>query len=108
QGTNITVGGKKISGGAQRRTRTAVLQHGTVIIDRDEQRCARVFRTETETITSRVTSVRAEGKDPTRQAVIDALIDGYTQTFGALSPTTWESLEPVPHPGTGWVAQPLG
>ncbi|HEY4176887.1 MAG TPA: hypothetical protein VGM90_08650 [Kofleriaceae bacterium] len=107
QGTNITVGGKKISGGAQRRTRTAVLQHGTVIIDRDEARCARVFRTDTDTITTRVTSVRAEGKDPTRQAVIDALVDGYARTFGALSPTTWESLEPVPHPGTGWVAAPL-
>jgi lipoate-protein ligase A len=108
QGTNIVVGGKKISGGAQRRTRNAVLQHGTVIIERDETRCARVFRTNVETITSRVTSVRAEGKDPTRPQVIDALVAGYTQTFGALSPTTWESLEPVPHAGTGWVAGPLG
>lgn len=107
QGTNIVVGGKKISGGAQRRTRTAVLQHGTVIVERDELRCARVFRTDTDTITSRVTSLRAEGKDPTRQAVIDALVAGYSRTFGELSPTTWESLEPVPHPGTGWVAAPL-
>ena len=108
QGTNIVVGGKKISGGAQRRTRNAVLQHGTVIIDRDEVRCARVFRTDEQTITARVTSVRAEGKDPSRTQVIDALVAGYTETFGTLSSTTWESLEPVPHAGTGWVAAPLG
>lgn len=103
QGTNIVVGGKKISGGAQRRTRTAVLQHGTVIVDRDEARLARVFRADPDTIMRRVTSLHAEGIDPSRSAIIAALVTGYAEAFGQLEPATWEAIEPTPHAGTGVV-----
>lgn len=89
QGTNVVVAGKKISGGAQRRTRTAVLQHGTIIVDRDEARLARIFRTPIDTVCARVTSLRAEGKDPTRVQITDALIAGYTEVFGPLTRTDY-------------------
>ncbi|CAN5152188.1 hypothetical protein BH11MYX1_BH11MYX1_04120 [soil metagenome] len=92
QGTNVMVRGRKISGGAQRRTKWAVLQHGTVIVDRDEARLARVFRAETAVIDAKVTSLTLEGITPTREAIIDALLAGYSEVFGTLEPITWDAL----------------
>jgi lipoate-protein ligase A len=101
QGTNVVVGGRKISGGAQRRTRTAVLQHGTIILDRDEHRLARVFRTSIETICARVTSLRAEGLDPTRAAILDALVAGFADAFGPLAPLDWREVPALQPSVTG-------
>jgi lipoate-protein ligase A len=98
QGTNVVVRGKKISGGAQRRTRLAVLQHGTIILDRDEHRLARVFRTPIDTVCARVTSLRAEGLDPPRAAIIDALVAGFTEIFGPLTPLAWRDVPEPPPP----------
>ncbi len=84
QGTNVTVRGRKISGGAQRRTKWAVLQHGTVIMDRDDARAARVFRTDPQLIDAKVTSLALEGITPARAEVVEALVRGYTDVFGAL------------------------
>lgn len=98
QGTNVVVHGKKISGGAQRRTRLAVLQHGTIIVDRDEHRLARVFRTPIDTVCSRVTSLHLEGHSPTRAAITDAVLAGYTETFGPLTPLTWSDVPEPPPP----------
>lgn len=92
QGTNVMVRGRKISGGAQRRTKWAVLQHGTVIVDRDEARLARVFRADTAMIDAKVTSLTLEGITPAREAIIDALVAGYTEVFGPLEPITWDAL----------------
>ncbi len=92
QGTNVMVRGRKISGGAQRRTKWAVLQHGTVIVDRDELRLARVFRAELAMIESKVTSLAIEGVTPTRDALIAALVTGYREVFGPLEATSWDSL----------------
>jgi lipoate-protein ligase A len=93
QGTNVMVRGKKISGGAQRRTRWAVLQHGTVIVDRDEARLARVFRADPDTICAKVTSLTLEGIAPGRTALVAALVAGFTEQFGALTPIAWANLE---------------
>jgi lipoate-protein ligase A len=93
QGTNVMVRGKKISGGAQRRTKWAVLQHGTVIVDRDEDRLARVFRADIEAIRAKVTSLTLEGATPTRAALVAALVAGFTAAFGALTPLAWQDLE---------------
>lgn len=92
QGTNVMVRGRKISGGAQRRTKWAVLQHGTVIVDRDEARAARVFRADPELIDSKVTSLAIEGATPTREALVAALVAGYSTVFGALEPLAWTDL----------------
>ena len=101
QGTNLVVRGRKISGGAQRRTRRAVLQHGTVIVDRDEARLARVFQTPEATVTARVTSLRLEGIDPTRTALVAALVRGFATDLAALGPLVpiawdpaWDALPP--------------
>lgn len=99
QGTNLVVHGKKISGGAQRRTRNAILQHGTLIVDRDEARLARVFGTSEANVTARVTSLRLEGVDPTRTALVAALVAGFASdlvAFGPLVPIVWDPAWDVP------------
>lgn len=83
QGTNVFVGGRKISGGAQRRTSTAVLQHGTVIVSRDAARWARVFRADAEEIREKVTSLADEGVRVSREKLVEALVDGYARALGA-------------------------
>jgi lipoate-protein ligase A len=90
QGTNLVVRGKKISGGAQRRTRAAILQHGTVIVDRDEARLARVFRTDPDTICARVTSLATEGLAATRPAILEALVAAFAEVHGPLVPEVWQ------------------
>lgn len=83
QGTNLFVRGRKISGGAQRRTSAAVLQHGTVIVARDEERMARLFRTPADEIRAKVTSLAEEGVRVTREELVARLVKGYEQAFGA-------------------------
>jgi lipoate-protein ligase A len=92
QGTNVMVRGRKISGGAQRRTKWGVLQHGTVIVDRDEARLARVFRADPEMIDAKVTSLAIEGLAPARGDLVAALVAGFTDTFGSLERTTWDAV----------------
>lgn len=81
QGTNVMVNGRKISGGAQRRTDRAVLQHGTIIVERDEARMARIFRTPLAEITARVTSLEEEGVRVGREKLVDALATGFKSSF---------------------------
>jgi len=81
QGTNVMVGGRKISGGAQRRSDRAVLQHGTIIVERDEARMARLFRTPREQIEARVTSLRTEGVDVSREKLIELLARGFADSL---------------------------
>ena len=83
QGTNVMVRGRKISGGAQRRTGQAVLQHGTVIVDRDEERMARLFGTDPDTIRRRVTSLAEEGVRADRGKLVEALVEGFRRSLGA-------------------------
>lgn len=82
QGTNLFVGGRKISGGAQRRTNAAILQHGTVIVRRDEERMARLFRTPVEEIRAKVTSLAGEGVDVERDELVARMVKGYEQALG--------------------------
>jgi lipoate-protein ligase A len=76
------VNGRKISGGAQRRNGKAVLQHGTVIVDRDEDRMARLFRTDPDTIRARVTSLSGEGVQVSREKLVEALVAGFRAALG--------------------------
>lgn len=81
QGTNVMVGGRKISGGAQRRTDRALLQHGTIIVRRDEDRMARLFRTPTGEIQARVTSLEAEGVRVEREKLVELLGQAFARAF---------------------------
>lgn len=83
QGTNVMVNGRKVSGGAQRRNGQAVLQHGTVIVERDEDRMARLFRTPVESIRARVTSLHEEGLSVSREKLVEALAAGFQAALGA-------------------------
>ena len=81
QGTNVMVRGRKISGGAQRRSDRAVLQHGTVIVRRDEDRMARLFRTPREEIERRVTSLDVEGVQVSREKLVETLERAFGSAF---------------------------
>ncbi|MBI4392679.1 MAG: lipoate--protein ligase family protein [Euryarchaeota archaeon] len=82
QGVYIAVGGRKISGGAQRRTQDGILQHGTVIIDRDEDRMAAVFREDVGKIREKVTSLKEEGVELDRHRLQVAVFRGYEAALG--------------------------
>lgn len=82
QGTNVMVNGRKISGGAQRRSDKAVLQHGTVIVERDEARMARLFGTQVDSICARVTSLEEEGVRVSRDKLVEALVAGFRASLG--------------------------
>lgn len=81
QGTNITVHGRKISGAAQRRTDRAILQHGTIIVHRDDERMAAIFRTPAHEIAARVTSLEEEGVHVSREKILDALALGFERAL---------------------------
>ena len=81
QGTNVMVRGRKISGGAQRRTDRAVLQHGTIIVTRDEARMATLFRTDEATIARRVTSLAEESVAVSREKLVELLAEGFRATL---------------------------
>lgn len=84
QGTNVMANGRKISGGAQRRDGKAVLQHGTLIVERDEERMARLFRTDVDAIRTRVTSLAEEGAHVSREKLVEALVRGFEEALGPL------------------------
>ena len=85
QGTNVMVRGRKISGGAQRRTDRAVLQHGTVIVKRDEERMSRLFGAPVHQIRERVTSLEEEGVPVSREKLVEALVDGFRRALSPLA-----------------------
>jgi lipoate-protein ligase A len=77
-GVSIVDGqGRKISGGAQRRTKHAVLQHGTVIVDRDPELLARVYDETPDAIRAGVGSLRANDVTVDRETLVDRLAQAY-------------------------------
>jgi lipoate-protein ligase A len=91
QGTNILARGRKISGGAQRRTDSHVLQHGTVVRDRDAARQAALLGSTPEAVRDGVTSLAQEGVEASREDVVEALVAGYERAWDV-------SLEEAPAP----------
>lgn len=83
QGTNVMVNGRKISGGAQRRSDKAVLQHGTVIVRRDEERMARLFGAPLDQVRERVTSLEEEGVSVSRDKLVETLAAGFTAALAS-------------------------
>lgn len=81
-GVSIVDGqGRKISGGAQRRTKHAVLQHGTVILDRDPELLARLYEETPDAIRAGVGSLGSLGVDVDREALVDRLAEAYVDTL---------------------------
>jgi lipoate-protein ligase A len=80
---DVLVNGRKISGGAQARSKSAVLQHGSLILDVDES----VVSSSLKQVKSRpydgLTSIKeCLGRVPSRDAISDAIMNGFSETFG--------------------------
>ncbi len=81
----IVVRGRKIAGNAQRRTRTAFLQHGSILLRPASERITRYLKGDWGDLGSLVTSVAAErGVDISDGEMREALKESFTGTFGAL------------------------
>jgi len=79
----ITLDGKKLIGSAQRRWKTAFLQHGSILLQYDHDRAARCFlapfaRPE------RITGLTADGRCFTMDQVRQALVKGWEQSLGVV------------------------
>lgn len=100
---DVVIGGRKFSGSAQTRRRTALLQHGTFMYATDIDTLARCLRVPREklaahgvkSIYERVTTVSRElGRRVAREEAIRALVRGFEKALGVefveASPTTRE------------------
>jgi lipoate-protein ligase A len=88
---DVVIGGRKVSGNAQARTATAVLQHGTILYRVDRETMERLLRAPREKLTShgvvrvseRVTSVEeALGRRVSPAEIAVALVDSFRRTLG--------------------------
>ncbi len=98
---NVTVDGKKISGGAQTRRRNALLQHGTVLLDSNLEMMTRILKMgqsnpcmPLEKLESKVTTIRrALGKPVSFERMEDCIMLGFERALsmtllrGGLTPT---------------------
>jgi lipoate-protein ligase A len=84
EGISIFSGGRKISGGAQRRTQQAVLQHGTMVVSLDAERTAEILKAPVEAVRRKVTGLDALGIQVERDAVIEALVDAFEAHWGPM------------------------
>jgi lipoate-protein ligase A len=83
---DILVNGKKISGGAQARTRNAVLQHGSIILDADHDATASsLIETKQRTYNGLTSMKECLGHVPKRDDIADALISGFEEMFGPIA-----------------------
>jgi lipoate-protein ligase A len=95
----LSVGGRKLVGSAQRRQRRAFLQHGSVLLDADPARIRAVFPRETEPTASMTTLAGVLGRAPGFDAVVTALSAGLAEALGVrlapggLSEDEWASVE---------------
>lgn len=78
--SDVIVGGRKISGSAQRRDWGALLQHGTLLLRYDHDLFARVLRIE-EDVKGKIAGLR-ELIDVPISKVVEVLIDGFVEALG--------------------------
>jgi lipoate---protein ligase len=84
EGVSVGVGGRKISGGAQKRTKTHLLQHGTLLVSSDLERNAQLFRLTPDRVAAHVTSLRDQGLQPATSDVRAALLRGFVEALRPL------------------------
>jgi lipoyl(octanoyl) transferase len=84
EGVSVFVEGRKISGGAQRRTQDAVLQHGTLVVERDATRTAEILRAPIEIVERRVTGLDVLGVNVGREELVRRLAARFEEHFGAV------------------------
>jgi lipoate-protein ligase A len=80
----ITAGGKKISGSAQRRTGGAFIQHGSILMRGGSERIGRYLRGGWKGLAGMITTVEAEtGKSGLDRQLRDNIIAGFGDRMGA-------------------------
>lgn len=78
--SDVMIGGRKISGSAQRRDWGSLLQHGTLLLRYDHNLFSRVLRIE-EDVSGKIVGLR-ELLDLPISKIAEALIEGFAETLG--------------------------
>ncbi len=87
---DVIAGGKKISGNAQTRRHSCILQHGTVLLDLDVEKMFTILKVPAEKISDkmiqdvkdRVTSIKTIlGEETNYQKLSKALIEGFSRSL---------------------------
>ncbi len=87
----ITAGGRKIVGSAQRRTSSALLQHGSILLRPASGRIQRYLSGDWGFLEERITSISGEtGRDVDHEEVREVLVRAVSETFDV----SFEQLEP--------------
>lgn len=81
-GVAIVAEGRKVSGGAQRRTKLAVLQHGTVLVENDPALLAELFHEDEDRIRQGVGSLTDLGVHLPREELASRLADAFLEALG--------------------------
>jgi lipoate-protein ligase A len=81
----VTAGGRKLVGSAQRRERGVMLQHGSLPIHDDQSAVAELMlpRQGVAAADAPATLAALLGREPGWDELVDALAEGWTETFGA-------------------------
>jgi len=83
---DVLVNGRKISGGAQARSGDAVLQHGSIILDVDDGVVRSSLTDNKKRSYAGLTSMKEVlGYVPLREDIAEALISGFSETFGPVA-----------------------
>jgi lipoate-protein ligase A len=83
---DVLVNGKKISGAAQARSRSAVLQHGTIILDVNEDVVSSSLKDVKQRSYDGLTSMKeCLGVIPSRSVITNAVMNGFAEVFGPLT-----------------------
>jgi len=83
---DILVNGKKISGSAQARSRSAVLQHGTIILDVNEKVVSSSLIDVKRRSYDGLTSIKeCLGGVPERGVITKAVMNGFAEVFGPMT-----------------------
>lgn len=81
EGVSVAMGGRKVSGGAQKRTKTMILQHGTILLSRRTDVLARLFRTDAARVEANVACLRDARPGLTRDEVLAAAVQGFRRAL---------------------------
>lgn len=85
EGLSVAFEGRKISGGAQKRTKTAILQHGTILLSRRDDVLSRVFRVPAPKVAANVACLHDVRPELTRDDVLAAAVKGFRRALEPLS-----------------------
>ncbi len=77
----LTVGGRKVAGSAQRRTKGGFLQHGSIPLTLDYQMMEGVFGMPAQALESRFTSLAEAGSQPPFGRLAEALATAFEEIF---------------------------